>query len=144
MVAAYQIEGELIGVEDFPPLRRAATDIRATEATFFGCVENERLIAAAEVEEAKDGGPHIGGFVVHPSEFRRGIGSKLLNHVLQSLADSRTTVSTAALNRPALSLYEKHGFTVVRQWNIGSIEMVTLEYTALAADPAGCSATDRE
>jgi len=126
MVDSYTIEARLIGVTDFPPLRRTAEDIRSASATFYGCTESGHLVAVAEVERAEHGGLHIGGLVVHPRAFRRGIGSSLLSHVLQSSGGVRVTVSTAELNRPAVAMYEKHGFTIVRRWAVQGIDMVTL------------------
>jgi len=127
MVDSYTIEAGLIGATDFPPLRRTAEDIRSASATFYGCARADRLVAVAEVETGDHDGLHIAGFVVHPTVFRRGIGSGLLSHVLQSSGGRRVTVSTAELNRPAVSMYEKHGFKVTRRWAIQGIDIVTLE-----------------
>jgi GNAT superfamily N-acetyltransferase len=126
MVASYTIEARLIGATHFPPLQRTAEDIRSALARFFGCTEDGDLVAVAEVETAEHGGLHIGGFVVHPRAFRRGIGSRLLSHVLQSSGGARVTVSTAERNRPAISMYEMHGFTIARRWVIQGIDMITL------------------
>lgn len=140
MRRAYAVEAELIGAAEFPPLRRTAEDIRTTEAAFFGCVDGGRLLAVAEVEDAAGPAPNIAGFVVDPDAFRRGIGTALLRHVLGGLDGDRVTVSTAAANRPAIALYEKRGFEIVRHWLVGdAIEMVTLAIE-LPTTPAGTSA----
>lgn len=124
---AYSIEAELIDVADFPPLRRSATDIRDDRSVFLGCTQDGELVAVAEIESEPEQQANIAGFVVHPNSFRKGIGSKLLCYVLEFLGDREVTVSTAVKNRPAISLYEKHGFQIVQTWTIGSqIEMVTL------------------
>ena len=131
MAASYAIEGDLIGATDFPPLRRTSEDIRSTLATFHGFTVDGDLVAVAEIEKSENGGVHIGGFVVHPKAFRRGIGSRLLTHVLEASGDLRITVSTAALNQPAILMYEKHGFKISKYWVIQDIEMVTLETRAI-------------
>jgi ribosomal protein S18 acetylase RimI-like enzyme len=124
--AAYTVEAQVIGVDDFAPLRRTAADISGAPSTFFGCTIGGRLVAVAEIEAPPDGPINIGGFAVHPSFFRRGIGSRLLRHVLQATAPAPVTVSTAATNDPAIALYEAHGFRVRRRWTIQGIQMVTL------------------
>jgi ribosomal protein S18 acetylase RimI-like enzyme len=123
---SYAVEAELIGVEDFPPLRRTSEDIRASQSTFIGCSSENRLVAVAELEHENDRSTNIAGFVVHPEFFRRGIGSHLLRHVLASVGTQTVTVSTAAANVPAVSLYEIHGFSIFKRWSIEDLEMVTL------------------
>ncbi|MGD9253893.1 MAG: GNAT family N-acetyltransferase [Holophagae bacterium] len=129
---SYAIEAELISVEDFPPLRRTAEDVRETPSTFIGCTSENRLVAVAELEPD---GEHvnIAGFVVHPDDFRRGIGSRLLHHVLESYQRRSITVSTAAANGPAISLYERHGFSISNRWAIDGIDMVTLNFSPSGA-----------
>jgi ribosomal protein S18 acetylase RimI-like enzyme len=58
----------------------------------------------------------IGRLIVHPSAFRRGIAGSLLNAVERSATErQRLTVSTAEKNYPAISLYQKHGYTIVKR-----------------------------
>jgi ribosomal protein S18 acetylase RimI-like enzyme len=132
LLDAYAVEARLIGAVDFPPLRRSAANIRRSDAVFYGCWDQGHLVAVAEVEGNGREGWHIASFVVHPSRFRRGIGSGLLQHVLGVVGTTRVTVSTASANAPALALYEQHGFRICRRWSASDhIDMVTL-----ATDPA--------
>ena len=125
MVEAYAVEARLIDAVDFPPLRRGAADIRTSEAVFYGAWDQGELVAAAEVEGGE--GWNIASFVVHPSRFRRGIGTGLLKHVLHVIGPAPVTVSTARANAPAIALYEKHGFRISRRWSTrDGIEMVTM------------------
>jgi ribosomal protein S18 acetylase RimI-like enzyme len=126
LLDSYSVEARLIGADDFPPLRRQSDDIRRSASTFYGGSWGGRLVAVAEIEESEDGSVNIAGFVVHPEAFRRGIGSRLLRHVMAELGAASFTVSTAASNRPAIALYGKHGFRLQRRWMIGGIDMVTL------------------
>ena len=127
MVASYAVEAEVIGVPDFAPLRRTAQAIQRSEGHFRGLVRDGRLVAAAEIEDADHGGWHIAGFVVDPQRFREGLGSRLLADVLASAGKVVVTVSTAVANRPAVRLYQKHGFDVDRTWSTPcGIPMVTL------------------
>ena len=131
---SYPVEAELIGVRDFPPLRRAAADIRDARSRFFGCLYDGSLVAVAEVEGDETAGWHIASFAVHPEMFRRGVGSSLLENVGRALGTDRLTVSTAAANKPAVALYEKHGFRIWERWSTGDgIDMVTLTRRAHVA-----------
>jgi ribosomal protein S18 acetylase RimI-like enzyme len=130
LVRSYSVEAELIGAVDFPPLRRSAVDVRNAESTFYGAVDGGRLIAAAELEQGEGGSAHIASFVVDPDVFRLGIGSRLLEGVLALPGIGRVTVSTAALNQPAVALYQKRGFTVSKRWAIAGIDMVTMAWNA--------------
>jgi ribosomal protein S18 acetylase RimI-like enzyme len=126
--AAYRVEGELLGVADFPPLARTAATIRSAPATFHGLREGERLVAVTEIEAADHGGRHIASLGVHPDRFRRGLARTLLRQVLGLPPPARFTVSTGALNAPALRLYRQLGFVEERRWLTPreSIPMVTL------------------
>lgn len=127
LFAAYTVEAELIGAADFPPLRRTAEHIARCGSTFFGWFADDALVAVAEVEQEPGAPPHIAGFAVHPSAFRRGHGAALLRHVLESLGPGPVTVSTASANEPAIRLYEAHGFRIVRSWSTpDGFDLVTL------------------
>ena len=125
---AYSIEAALIGAADFPPLRRSAANICEARSTFFGCLYEGKLIALAEIEKEQARQVNIASFVVHPSYFRRGIGSQLLHYLLELLGNIRITVSTAGKNGPAIALYEKHGFQISEIWAIEEfqLDMVTM------------------
>jgi ribosomal protein S18 acetylase RimI-like enzyme len=126
LVAAYTVEARLIGVTDFAPLRRTVEDIAAAASTFFGSSVDGRLVAVAELEELGTEAVNVASFAVHPAVFRRGIGLRLLRYVLEAAGRGRVTVSTAAVNQPAIALYEREGFAVCRRWEIEGIDMVTL------------------
>jgi ribosomal protein S18 acetylase RimI-like enzyme len=134
---SYAVEAEWIGADDFPPLRRRSSDIRKATSTFYGVLSAGRLVAVAEVEATGDETANIAGLVVHPNFFRQGFGSRLLQHVLTAVPADSFTVSTAAANRPALALYEKHGFHLRRRWATHGIDMVTLERSTLPPSTAG-------
>ncbi len=127
LLAAYAVEAELLSVQDFPPLRRTAEDVRVSLSRFYGAWAQGRLVGVAEVEDAGGIAPHIAGLAVHPSVFRRGVGSRLLGWVLARLDAPEVTVSTAARNPPAIALYARHGFEVVDRWTTpDGYAMVTL------------------
>lgn len=127
MIAAYQIEAELLHARDFPPLRRGASEIQASESAFWGCFMGQELAGVTELEPAGAGKVSIASLVVHPDFFRQGIATRLIRHVLGCHPSAGLTVSTGALNEPALRLYRKLGFQESVRWATGcGIAMVTL------------------
>ncbi len=127
--ASYQVEGRLLGIEDFPPLRRTVEEIRCATTTFHGMRVEAELAAVAELEATSGDSAHINSFVVHARFFRRGLGRTLLLS-LQGLSPlARLTVSTAAANEPALALYTQSGFHKEREWEQPfGLTMVTLTW----------------
>lgn len=127
MREAYRVEADILGVEDFVPLRRTAAQVAAADALFLGIAVSGTLAAVAEVEEPEPGRVHVGSLVVLPSHFRRGLATALLRHLLDAHADDDVTVSTGRRNGPALLLYAALGFREDRRWSTDDgIPMVTL------------------
>ncbi len=127
---SYSVEAQVIGVRDFPPVRRTREDIVDAGAIFHGAFVSNRLCAVCELEYLPDDSINIAGFAVLPELFRRGIGSRFLDHLICSCGCREMTVSTAAANRPAIALYQKFSFSSCRNWETPcGIQMVTLRRT---------------
>jgi len=112
---SYQIEADLIGVTDFPPLKRTPQDIAGSGGHFYGLWRENELAAAAEVEFIEDG-LELCSLVVDPAYFRQGIAGQLLGYILRAFDCKFALVETAAANQPAIRLYQKYGFTEVKRW----------------------------
>jgi ribosomal protein S18 acetylase RimI-like enzyme len=115
----YAAEAALIGVEDFPPLRRTVTDIAASRNEFAGSCSGAVLAAVIEFGEGQvdgDAALDIASLAVHPQFARRGFGSVLVAWVLERCAGRAATVSTARSNFPAIALYGKLGFVFERSF----------------------------
>ena len=129
MAAAYATEAAILGVDDFPPLHRTATQIAASGGRFLGVRVRATLAAVLEVEEPKRGRVHLGALVVLPAQVRRGLASALLRHVLDAHPADEITVSTGERNVPALRAYAKQGFVEQRSWTTGDgIPMRTMRW----------------
>ena len=127
MTEAYRVEAALLGVADFPPLRRTAAQVAASTGTFLGISVAGTLAAVAELELPAAGGVHIASLAVRPAHFRRGLASALLRHVREMPACDEVMVSTAAGNGPALALYAAHGFREQRRHTTpDGVEVITL------------------
>lgn len=131
MAESYAEEARLLGIGDFPPLRRTAEEIFASDSIFIGCMIGSELVAVAEVEaNGAAGQANVAAFTVLPRFFRRGVGKALLDEVVLLFRERSITVSTAAQNFPAAGLYAKAGFRVVTIWRTpDGIDMVTMRRT---------------
>lgn len=113
--AAYAVEARLIGVQDFPPLKRTVDQIRESPFRFLGFRTDFELGAA--VEYGLEGERlSIHSLVVDPRLFRRGLGRRLMDHLLDQLAWKTAEVETGAANQPAIALYERLGFVASHRW----------------------------
>ena len=112
---SYRIEAELVGVDEFPPLARAHTDICTSSSLFYGFYEQKELAGVIEIE-CKNAELDIHSLTVDPAFFRRGIAGKLIEYVLRTQTWNKATVETAAVNAPAIKLYEKYGFSTFNKW----------------------------
>ena len=107
--ASYAVEAENLGATDFPPLKRTLPEYSESENDFYGYFKDGALAGVVEVD-ASAARTHIQSLVVHPEYFRMGIGSELVNMVLNHYPSPSYTVETGLGNKPATDLYLKHGF----------------------------------
>ena len=112
---SYKIEAQLIGVLDFPPLLRSAKDIENSKTLFYGFSEDECLAGIIEVV-IEDKYLEINSLTVDPNYFRKSIANKLIIYVLDAFDYKEAVVETAVANKPAIKLYQKHGFVEFKRW----------------------------
>lgn len=124
---SYAVEAQLLKAKEFPPLKRPLEDFITSESIFYGYFEGQVLAAVVEVKKDQRI-VHIQSLVVDPTYFRRGIASQMLQFLIDEFSCPKWTVETGAANAPAIALYERHGFRIVKQWmtEIG-IEKVAFE-----------------
>jgi ribosomal protein S18 acetylase RimI-like enzyme len=114
--ASYAVEAQLLKATDFPPLQRSLESFIKSDTTFLGFYENDELAGVIEVETT-DTATHIQSLVVHPRFFKQGIAKALLEFVFTTYDSALFTVETGVENGPATQLYQKFGFTEVKQWD---------------------------
>lgn len=112
---AYQIEADIIGVNNFPPLFRTQNDITKAKTVFYALKKQQHIAALAEITLDANR-LDIHSFVVDPNYFRQGLATQLLNALLAFPNYTQAFVETAVKNIPAIKLYEKQGFEIVKQW----------------------------
>lgn len=112
---SYRVEAQIINVLDFPPLSRSTKNIANSKTDFYGFSDNNSLAAVIEIEiNGKQLDIH--SLTVDPKYFRKGFADKLINYVLKTFDITIAIVETAVVNKPAINLYEKHGFLEIRRW----------------------------
>ena len=114
--ASYRIEAELLGVIDFPPLKRKMIDFINSDTEFYGSWIDGKIVAIVEVKPS-DKHTDIHSLVVHPEHFRQGHGKRLIQFVLKTLDSEVYTVETGLKNEPAIKLYTELGFVEQEQWD---------------------------
>ncbi len=113
---SYAVEAELLGAVDFPPLKRPLSAFLESSNPFFGFFEGGELAGVVELVEGVST-THIQSLVVRPEFFRKGIGGRLLEFVLQAYDSPVFTVETGLENGPATSLYRKFGFREILRYD---------------------------
>ncbi|PZD97368.1 GNAT family N-acetyltransferase [Paenibacillus sambharensis] len=109
-MASYQVEADIIGYNDLPPLRENIRDIMESKEIYLGCSKEGRLAGAAAFEIEKVT-LTVCKMMVHPQYFNQGIASRLMEAIVeQGRQVMNIAVSTGAANEPAIRLYRKHGF----------------------------------
>lgn len=126
--AAYRLEAELIGFTEIPPLMDTCESIRTCGETFYGCMDEDgELMGAVAVISEGEGSLTISRVMVSPDHFRKGVASRLIQHVLAAYPEmSLFIVSTGEKNKPAYSLYLKHGFVPFDTFEVApGVELTT-------------------
>ncbi|MEU9002774.1 GNAT family N-acetyltransferase [Streptomyces sp. NPDC048551] len=111
---AYAVEAELIGFDGIPALSESLQEMTARPLRWLGAVTGEGTVAAFVAWQTDPGQhvTHIDRVCVDPAWFRRGLASCLLDHLLAKVSGrGEVRVSTGADNQPAVTLYERLGFT---------------------------------
>ena len=114
---SYRIEANLIGVEDFPPLRRTINSFQKSNTHFYGFLKNDELTALIEID-VDENQLEICSLVVDPLFFRQGLASQMMEYILEKFPRNISVVETATVNSPAISLYEKYGFSIKKKWRL--------------------------
>ena len=134
---AYRQEAKLIGkaaLSYFRPLQRDAAKIRLAPSRMLG-IETARgeVLAAIEVIEpgASQAWCLIDGLCVAPNAQRQGFASMMLQAVIDMYAERGLAlrVNVAKANNPALALYDRFQFRLIRSLTQHGVELFQLERT---------------
>lgn len=112
---SYAVEAALIGSDGIPQLTETLEELRGAGLDWLGTFDETGLTGAVSWTLVDDGTVDIHRLVVAPRAFRRGVASALLDALDARYPGRPTLVSTGRGNGPALELYRRRGFTVVRE-----------------------------
>jgi GNAT superfamily N-acetyltransferase len=109
--AAYRTEAELVGDDRLPPLQDDDVTLPAWRGRYMVSWHGVELVGAIAW---RDNGDHvdIDRLMVDPETRRQGVGTVLLQAVLDRAEGRPVVVSTGRDNAPAVALYVRHGFGV--------------------------------
>ena len=113
---SYAVEAEMLKAVDFPPLKRTVAQFLNSNSEFYAYYLIENIAGVIEIENHKNL-THIQSLVVYPKYFRNGIGSKLVQFILDTYKSKIFTVETGIDNHPAIKLYKRFGFQEQEQWD---------------------------
>jgi ribosomal protein S18 acetylase RimI-like enzyme len=122
---AYGVEAALIGSDGIPALTETLDELRERGETWLGCFDGPGLIGAVAWQLLDDGTVDICRLVVAPRAFRSGIATALLDGLDRRFPTNPMIVSTGTGNEPALALYRRRGFHLVREREAAPGLMVT-------------------
>lgn len=116
---SYLIEAEIIDYYEIPPLTETLEELMNCGECFYGYF-TEGILAGFLSYTMEDHILDICRVAVHPDYFRKGIADSLLRQALSLPGIQKAIVSTGKKNLPALRLYQKHGFNMIRDKEIGN------------------------
>jgi ribosomal protein S18 acetylase RimI-like enzyme len=115
---SYAVEASLIGDDRIPQLTETLDEVRAAGLDWLGASDADGLTGAIAWRVLDDGTVDIHRLVVAPRAFRRGVATALLDELDARYRGRRVLVSTGRANEPAVTLYRRRGFSVVREHEV--------------------------
>lgn len=112
---AYLVEAEYIKNMNLPPLHETSEQVRSSDEIWVGHMIREQLAGLISYKIYDGHICDIHRLAVDPQFFRNGIATALLSYVLSLPQIDQWEVSTAKSNKPAIHLYRKYGFQIVRE-----------------------------
>lgn len=113
---SYAIEAKMLKAIDFPPLKRTISQFLNSNSEFYAYYLTNNIAGVIEIKNNQDV-THIQSLVVYPKYFRKGIGSKLVQFILDTYKSRIFTVETGLDNYPAIRLYTSFNFEEQDQWD---------------------------
>ncbi len=116
--ASYAVEAALIGDDRIPPLTETLDGLQGAGLDWLGTRDEDGLTGAVAWTVLEDGTVDIDRLIVAPRAFRRGVATALLDGLEALYPGRRVLVSTGRDNEPAVTLYRRRGFQVVREHEV--------------------------
>jgi GNAT superfamily N-acetyltransferase len=107
--AAYRKEAELVGDDRIPPLQADDVTLPAWRGRYLVAWHGVELLGAIAWRDHADR-LDVDRLMVDPTARRRGVGTTLLQAVLDRAGGRPVAAATGRANAPALALYAQLGF----------------------------------
>lgn len=142
---AYRIEAKRIGSVKIPALYDTVDCIKSCDELFVGYREQRQLLGLISYK-CEYGILDIHRLVVKPAYFKNGIASRLIDHVLdKNEAVQKIIVATGSKNQPAINLYQKKGFKLIREFEVeAGLSISQLEYDGLLHQENGICLSEKK
>jgi ribosomal protein S18 acetylase RimI-like enzyme len=111
-IPSYQVEANIIGSYDIPPLKDTVDKLQRCGESFYGFYSQENLCGTISIKIEKEE-IDIHRLIVDPKHFRKGIAQSLLDFVERQEGINTIKVSTGSKNTPAVRFYKKNRFQQV-------------------------------
>ncbi|MBY6036986.1 GNAT family N-acetyltransferase [Fictibacillus nanhaiensis] len=111
-IPSYQVEANIIGCFEIPPLKDTVNKLQQCGESFFGYYSQENLCGAISIKIENEE-IDIHRLIVDPKHFRKGIAQSLLDFVERQEGIGTIKVSTGSKNTPAVKFYKKNSFQKV-------------------------------
>ncbi len=134
---AYKVEADLIKNDKIPYLTQGLSDLMRTEnETFLAYLDDEeRIMAVFSYQIINDGVLDVHRFMVHPSLFRQGVGSLLIDYAMEHNLLRKIIAQTGAKNTPAIEFYKRNGIDFVCEIQVDhSVKLATFEKVIMSLD----------
>jgi GNAT superfamily N-acetyltransferase len=128
--AAYRQEAALLGIREFPPLKRTVGDVMASSDSFFGAFDGEELLGVMSLEQRNENEVCISSLTVAPPFQRLGVATALVASIAGWTRSQKLSVFTGAKNAPALALYKQLGFVEFSRRFVGVEQLEVVELVA--------------
>jgi len=115
---SYAVEAGLIGDDRIPQLTETLDELREAGLEWLGTRDAEGLAGAIAWAILDNGTVDIHRLVVAPRAFRRGVATRLFDGLDALHPGRRVLVSTGRANVPAVTLYLRRGFFLVREHEV--------------------------
>lgn len=126
---AYQSEAKLFNSSDIPPLKQTIYEVREEfhKGIILKAVDDGVIIGSARAY-CEDETVYIGKLVVHPTQQRKGIGTRLLSEIEKYYPNKRYELFTSTRSVNNILMYEKLGYAAFKEKRINDeLKFIYLE-----------------
>lgn len=118
---AYQSEAKLFNSSDIPPLKQTIQEVieEFNKGIILKAVDKGIIIGSVRAY-CENGNVYIGKLMVHPTQQKKGIGTKLLSEIEKYYPNKRYELFTSTRSINNILMYEKLGYSAFTEKKINN------------------------